>query len=970
MKKINVLLLLVFLLGIKSLFAIKIPLNGTTCKDFGINGNNSACVGNNMTFEINHEGQKTINWTVTKDLMEIVSISGINIASYLADMNIPDGIGITQVYVESEYAAVSFNGSFSFQSDIKGVPTNINVAANTLTDATQFPILRDLFSNVQITGNSIVVRTLKPGYAQVSASATEVPGQAAVGGGLFMCYSSVSASKNVQISGAELPQTISFTSNQDLNAISCNQTANISIPYIKHVGDFTYNWSVSSGGQVLNSSINNANFKFNGKGEYTIYYEATDHCGTKKVYSRNVNVDYEDSQILLEGSVIANNEIVLNCNQAKGFNLTIEPWLSDEAEYEWHLPAGWIIEGRSPSRINSVNGMRQYAYKGNNLRYARIKSFNPNAETGGISIQISKVCGDDEVTKTVNLIAPLNISVQLLTNSISCESSIDLSPIISDAVPPYKVNWTTALNGNFSNGRSYSSNVVENNFTAQTFSNGSITVNVEDSRGCSNRATTNVSLFGGNNPEDMNISGWLSGHINPNQRAEVASNLSMATDFDRVYFVRNLNGTRQVWFYQFDLATSSWLLKNANITDLLANGENPIHYIKSGASNDYLFYVNAQGNLEVALIDRTTGQTNGISSDFKSISPRENNSAYSYAIEDINGSLVRVLWKSILGDLHTQIIVFDPIGGRILLDDASYKLLVSNNDLTTIVRFDVDKQRNRIFYFKNDGGFYTQSLLNLGEETKLNGVLTDDQVWDVTDLVFDNEGNVYFTANGDLFFVAFDVNENYIATYKIETTDGVLTDQLKSGAKGYLAINRSTNVLYYAGYNNNMYQAYRDANFNVNKQFHIVRATPESFQDKVSSSLIYQDPHLFYRGTDNQVFNLFYIDIAQVATCKPKWLREGIAEEMVDATLLEPATSGRLSGRLYPNPTTGNTTVDVWGGKNEGVLEVFDMKGTKLFESTYGFDKQELNMINYTQGVYLVRVNDGESTISLKVIKE
>lgn len=255
-------------------------------------------------------------------------------------------------------------------------------------------------------------------------------------------------------------------------------------------------------------------------------------------------------------------------------------------------------------------------------------------------------------------------------------------------------------------------------------------------------------------------------------------------------------------------------------------------------------------------------------------------------------------------------------------------------------------------------------------ETKLNGVLTDDQVWTVTDLVFDNEGNVYFTANGDLFFVVFDDNENYIASYKIETTDGVLTDQLKSGAKGYLAINKSTNVLYYAGYNNNIYQAYRDADFNINKQFHIVRATPESFQDKVSSSLTYQDPHMFYRSTDNQVYNLFYIDIAQVANCKPKWIREGIAEEMVDATLLESATNGSLSGRLYPNPTADNVTIDVWGGKNEGVLEVFDMKGTKLYKSTYGFDKQELNMSDYNQGVYLIRVSDGESAISLKVIKE
>jgi len=90
----------------------------------------------------------------------------------------------------------------------------------------------------------------------------------------------------------------------------------------------------------------------------------------------------------------------------------------------------------------------------------------------------------------------------------------------------------------------------------------------------------------------------------------------------------------------------------------------------------------------------------------------------------------------------------------------------------------------------------------------------------------------------------------------------------------------STNVLYYAGSSNgSIYQVYRDDNFEVGntRVFHIVQATPLTFDDHAASSLVFKKNHLYYRSSvDNQLYNLFYID-TDIIDCIPNYIREGVS---------------------------------------------------------------------------------------------
>lgn len=948
------------------------------CKQFKVSGPDFACFAQNQsTYSLNFDNFDDVNWVVTRGYMEISAVSGYSLNGLMeqAEKVHPDD---PEPSIVSVFLAESAFDAISFDVDVEIAGEKFEAGGS--IDVSQVPVLKNLLSNVRITGNSIVVSYKKPGYGQVYSSARNVRGDAG-----FVCYRDVSSSKAVQVFGVAFPEKDSILneirSNMELDNINCNQALSLSLDYIPHLGRYNRVWSVKPAGSVTNKGSKSPTFRFPKSGNYIITLRLTDICGVSKSYNINVKVSFNDSYFKIDGSTLNSNNYAPDCNKAKGFNVAVEPWLANSAEYDWTLPPGWAISGRSPYKTDHVNGGERYYYRGNNLRYVRIYKKDVHAETGNVRVVITNLCGSDEVVKTFRLESPLNVSVSLPQYLVSCNSEIDIEPIVSDAVAPYKLSWSSgALQGQFENGRYYTANDFENTFVAQRYGNGTITLSVLDARGCSNRATTNVSVFGGNDPDDQNISGWLSGHINPDMKAYVASNIVKAPDYNRIYFVRKFDdNTKEVYYYEFNLTSNKWELKPTGITNLLANSDNTLYYLKSATYLDVLYTIDAEGYLHPHAIDRTTGKS-VYDNALLDVNPTEQN--YGYTIVDINGTTSRVFWKDNLGNLLTSRISFDsvPIDERIVFVydmNGQVTLVNSSENLADnkIVRYDVDKVKNRVFYFKTNGGFYSIDLTDPNlEEIQLNGVLDNDQVWTVTDLVFDDEGNVYFTANGDIFFVEFDVNENYIGTYKVETTEGVLTDQLKSGAKGYLGINKSTGVVYYAGYNNNVYQLYRNEDFETSKSFTVVRATPSSFHDNIGNSLVYAEPHLYYRSTDNQMYNLFFISEPGVVECLPKWMRQADvfanSGEDVIASRMEDGIFN-LNATVSPNPSTGWITIEAWGNKEDlGQVEIYNLNGNLIDRFAYDFTIRDFNISDYKSGMYVIKITTGGQVLSKKVVKQ
>lgn len=75
---------------------------------------------------------------------------------------------------------------------------------------------------------------------------------------------------------------------------------------------------------------------------------------------------------------------------------------------------------------------------------------------------------------------------------------------------------------------------------------------------------------------------------------------------------------------------------------------------------------------------------------------------------------------------------------------------------------------------------------------------------------------------------------------------------------------------------------------------------------------------------------------------------------------------------LYPNPNNGDFTVKfTTSGNNPINIAVYDVRGRQLFNNAYagaGVFEQDLSLGNAEAGVYLVQVQDGERSITKKII--
>jgi hypothetical protein len=75
----------------------------------------------------------------------------------------------------------------------------------------------------------------------------------------------------------------------------------------------------------------------------------------------------------------------------------------------------------------------------------------------------------------------------------------------------------------------------------------------------------------------------------------------------------------------------------------------------------------------------------------------------------------------------------------------------------------------------------------------------------------------------------------------------------------------------------------------------------------------------------------------------------------------------------YPNPTTGNFTLEYKGEKPFGqvVVEITDSHGETVFKTSLnGKNTQEFSLSSYPVGLYFVRVTSGELSETRKIVKQ
>ena len=74
---------------------------------------------------------------------------------------------------------------------------------------------------------------------------------------------------------------------------------------------------------------------------------------------------------------------------------------------------------------------------------------------------------------------------------------------------------------------------------------------------------------------------------------------------------------------------------------------------------------------------------------------------------------------------------------------------------------------------------------------------------------------------------------------------------------------------------------------------------------------------------------------------------------------------GKNGLEVYPNPSTGIVHVEL---KTKSQIEVMDMAGRKLYTKDHNSGKATLDLSGFGKGTYVVKINDGTSISTRKVI--
>ena len=106
--------------------------------------------------------------------------------------------------------------------------------------------------------------------------------------------------------------------------------------------------------------------------------------------------------------------------------------------------------------------------------------------------------------------------------------------------------------------------------------------------------------------------------------------------------------------------------------------------------------------------------------------------------------------------------------------------------------------------------------------------------------------------------------------------------------------------------------------------------------------------------------------VAVQAVCAEDDLSEW--SEAVAFTIAEGISNHAISANIFPNPTTGNVTVE--SNAIGADITVFDMFGKLMMTSKVAAGRTELNFSGIAPGVYMVRIANDNAVTTVKVVKE
>ncbi len=206
----------------------------------------------------------------------------------------------------------------------------------------------------------------------------------------------------------------------------------------------------------------------------------------------------------------------------------------------------------------------------------------------------------------------------------------------------------------------------------------------------------------------------------------------------------------------------------------------------------------------------------------------------------------------------------------------------------------------------------------------------------------DSKKNVYYlNTNGDFQQIPFN-GTNYNLAKALSYKQAPSTAW--KSCIGYFDINKQSDVFYYVGSNQNVYQLYQ----RPTGEWESVNSN--NFQHNNAYGYIeYRYPHAFYMS-DNVIYNLFYFGEQGCNALQ----REGTSNFSSDESAYF---------MTYPNPTHRSVTLQLKDIDVKGRLELISTVGEVVFSEEITTHLFEWNLESVNSGLYLVVLKDLQGTI-------
>ena len=201
----------------------------------------------------------------------------------------------------------------------------------------------------------------------------------------------------------------------------------------------------------------------------------------------------------------------------------------------------------------------------------------------------------------------------------------------------------------------------------------------------------------------------------------------------------------------------------------------------------------------------------------------------------------------------------------------------------------------------------------------------------------DSKKNIYYVnANGDFYQIPFN-GTNYSPAVALSYKQAPSTAW--NVANGHFDINKKSDVIYFIGVNDRIYQLHLQPSGLWKSQ------QPADDRDFVKKShIIYRYPHAYYIA-GNYIHNLFYFAEEGCNVLQ----RQGENNFNWDES---------ISFVTYPNPTYDRVTIRLEEKIQSGKVELISGIGEVIFSNPITGNSLEWNLESLSSGIYLVVLKD------------